>query len=275
MKRGMPLISQPNLRAALRAALLAVGITAVLCAGPVLADESSAADPRVLPPNSTPFELSYPEWHTAYWNWVMSIPAEINPSLQADDDSDVGPTPTLVPWVGPFDASVGQMGHVWFLPETHGWDVVRNAVIPAGTPLCVCLQSYLVWGWPNVPPAVAAFTTYANDVMDTAEATCEIDGVPVNDLDRYTAVSPVTPMVLPENNLPGLDAGPYGMMIDFGTFLLLAPLPVGEHTIHWNAAFTLLPPPPPPGGPPPPEPPYPRASQDVTYRITVVPRQAP
>lgn len=258
MKREMSLISRPNLRSALRAALLAVGITAVLCAGPVLADESRAADPRVLPPDSTAFGLSYAEWHTAYWNWVMSIPAEINPSLHADDESDVSPVPSIVPWVGDFDASVGQTGHVWFLPETHGWDVVRYAVIPAGTPLCVCLQSYLVRGWPDVPPAVAAFTAYVNDLMDTAEATCEIDGVPIENLDRYTAVSPVTP-------------APQGMMIDFGTFLLLAPLPVGEHTIHWNASFTLLPAPPPPGSPPPPPPPYPRGSQDVTYHITVVP----
>lgn len=248
---------------------LAAGILAALCGALLWAGEGGGNNPGVLPPNSTPFDLSYPEWHVAYWNWVMSIPAEVNPSLHADDEDDAGPI--LTPWVGDFDASVGQTGPVWFLPGTHGWDVVRDATIPAGTPLCVCLQSYLVSGWPNVPPAVAAFTNYMNEVMDTAEATCEIDGVPVNNLDLYTAVSPATPLVLPENNMRGAPPGYSGMMIDFGTFLLLAPLPVGQHTIHWHAEFTLLPPPPPPGSPPPPPPPYPRGSQDVTYHITVVP----
>lgn len=248
---------------------LAAGILAALCGALLWAGEGGGNNPGVLPPNSTPFDLSYPEWHVAYWNWVMSIPAEVNPSLHADDEDDAGPI--LTPWVGDFDASVGQTGPVWFLPGTHGWDVVRDATIPAGTPLCVCLQSYLVSGWPNVPPAVAAFTNYMNEVMDTAEATCEIDGVPVNNLDLYTAVSPATPLVLPENNMRGAPPGYSGMMIDFGTFLLLAPLPVGQHTIHWHAEFTLLPPPPPPGSPPPYPPPYPRGSQDVTYHITVVP----
>jgi len=238
------------------AGLLILTVAAALCVGSVRAQEGNAGNPGVLPLGSTPFGMSYAEWHTAYWNWLMSIPADTNPSYHVSGD---------------FDASVGQTGHVWFLPGTHGWDVVRDATIPSGTPLCVSLQSYLVWGWPNVPPAVAAFSNYLTQVADTSAVSCEIDGVPVDNPDLYTGVSPATPMVLPEDNLPGYPAGTYGMKMDFGSFLLLAPLSVGQHTLHWHAEFTLLPAPPPPGSPPPPPPPYPRASQDVTYLITVVP----
>ena len=59
------------------------------------------------------------------------------------------------------------------------------------------------------------------------------------------------------------------MMVDDGYYLILAPLSVGTHTIHWTSSLTLVP----YWNPwdPPREPPFPQGSQEVTYHITVVP----
>jgi hypothetical protein len=98
---------------------------------------------------------------------------------------------------------------------------------------------------------------------------CEIDGIAVQNLERYRDQSPAVPMVLPENNMVGLPPGQYGMMVDDGYYLVLAPLSVGTHTIHWISTMVLI-----PYWDPwqdPPAPPYPQVGQEVTYHIAVVP----
>jgi hypothetical protein len=57
-------------------------------------------------------------------------------------------------------------------------------------------------------------------------------------------------------------------MVDEGYYLMLAPLFVGEHTIHWSATMGLIPlwmP-----GEPVPDPPYPATAQDLTYNLPVL-----
>lgn len=257
-------------KATLCTVCLATGILAALCSGLLWAGDGNADNPGVLPPDSTPFDMSYPEWHVACIDWTMSIPEATNPMLNADDpeDQDTAARPV---WIGPYDASAGQSGHVWFLAGTYrnGWVVEREATIPAGTRLCIPLQNSLVWGWPPVPAAEAWMRFYLDLLLDTAVISCEIDGVPVNNLQRYRHQSPAVPVVLGEENLFGLPPGQYGMVVDDGYYLVLAPLSVGTHTIHWTAMMDVIP----YWNPwdPAPEPPYDQGLQDVTYHITVVP----
>ncbi len=255
-------------KATLSAVCLAAGILAVFCSGPLRAADQGAQNPGILPPASTPGDLSYPAWHVAWWNWLMSIPEASNPMLNVDDPEDLA-TPAPRPlWLGDYDASAGQSGHVWFLAEAYAV-VEREATIPVGTPLCFPLQNHMVWGWPPVPEAEAWMRFYLALVLDTAEISCEIDGVTVQNLERYRCQSPAVPFVLPENNYQGLPAGEYGMMVDDGYYLILAPLSVGTHTIHWTATMEIIP----YWNPwePAPTSPYPQGLQEVTYRITVVP----
>jgi hypothetical protein len=249
---------------------LVTGMLALLSGGLLWAGEGNAGNPGVLPPDSTPFGMSYPEWHVACIDWTMSIPEAANPMLNADDpeDQDTAARPV---WIGPYDAAAGQWGHVWFLAGTYknGWAVEREATIPAGTPLCIPLQNSLVWGWPPIPAAEAWMRSYLDLLLDTAVVSCEIDGVPVNNLQRYRHQSPAVPVVLGEENLFGLPSGEYGMVVDDGYYLVLAPLSVGTHTIHWTAMMDIIPYWNPwdaaPVGP------FPQGIQDVTYQITVVP----
>jgi len=70
-----------------------------------------------------------------------------------------------------------------------------------------------------------------------------IDGVPVNNLDAYRVESPLFEFgPLPENNylkFLGVDApaGATSPSVDAGVYLLLAPLRVGEHVIHFGGTL--------------------------------------
>ena len=248
---------------------LGAAILVAFCGGPLRAGPGTGNHPGILPPNSTPGDLSYPEWHVAWWNWSMSLPANINPNFQVDNEEDLTAPAPYPLWFGDYDASVGNSGNVWFLAEAYT-TVVRDITIPSGKTLVFPLQNHMAWGWPPEPPEAQAWMRFYLDlVLTTADISCEIDGVPVTNLERYRAQSPAVPMVLHENNLAGLPPGEYGMMVDDGYYLILAPLSVGTHTIHWTSSLTLVP----YWNPwdPPPEPPFPQGSQEVTYHITVVP----
>jgi hypothetical protein len=251
------------------AVCLAAGLLIALTPSPLRA-AGITSNPGVLPPNSTPGDLSYPEWHIACLNWVLSIPADINPLLQVDDEADLAnPAPHPL-WLGDYDASVGQSGHVWILPGAYA-TVVRDATIPAGKTLCLPLLNQVVLGFPPIPAAEAFYRSYVKLVLDTATISCEIDGVPVNDLGQYRHQSPAAPLILSEDNMLGLPPGPRGMIVDDGYYLILAPLSVGTHTIHWKSTVDIIPLWNPQWGETQPPPPYEERTQEVTYNITVVP----
>jgi hypothetical protein len=57
-------------------------IVAILCAAAVaslLVASAGNSNPGVLPINSSPHGMSYGSWTAAWWQWVLSIPADTNP----------------------------------------------------------------------------------------------------------------------------------------------------------------------------------------------------
>ncbi len=62
--------------------------------------------------------------------------------------------------------------------------MVREATIPAGKTLVVPLLNHVSWGWPPVPEAEAWMRFYVGLVLNTAEISCEIDGVPVRHIEQ-------------------------------------------------------------------------------------------
>jgi hypothetical protein len=78
-----------------------------------------------------------------------------------------------------------------------------------------------------------------------------VDGVALKNLTAYREASVFAGVTLPEDNIFGIDAGTYGPGADGGYYLMLAPLPKGEHVLDFHGtigAFTL----------------------DVTYNMTVL-----
>ena len=272
--KALKLVSSTLLGRTRQAKLCGVGLGAAIlvafCGGPLRAATGSGNNPGILPPGSTPGDLSYPDWHVAFMNWILSIAATNNPLLNVDDVADLTNAAPHPLWVGPFDASVGQSGNVWFLPGGYA-TVVREATIPAGKTLVVPLLNQVVLGWPPIPAAEAFYRSYVKLVMDTAAIACEIDGVPVRNLEHYRDQSPAAPVFLAENNMLGLPPGPFGMIVDDGYYLILAPLSVGTHTIHWTYTIDIIPLWNPQAGESQPPGPYAEGTAEITYHITIVP----
>lgn len=72
-------------------------------------------NPGVFPPDSRPYNLSYGDWSSKWWQWAQSIPEENSPT--GDETGE--------------KYSQDQSGPVWFLAGTRGGSAVRDCTIPA------------------------------------------------------------------------------------------------------------------------------------------------
>lgn len=247
----------------------------MLCAllGPVagLAKDQPGkkANPGVLPPQSRAFGATYGEWAARWWQWMGPIPAEISPGWDT---------------TGEF-AATDQSGHVWFLadcaPFLLGPDdsITRRCDIPAGKalffPVCALpwatIPGYdypiqdppidpVEWTLENLDWIRALMASYKDGV---SEMFCEIDGRRIQNLEGYNVETPVFGMYGEDTGWP-TDPCYYDACIGDGVYLMLAPLPVGQHTIHFRVVQWL-----PWFSPETPEG-YTRYV-DVTYDLTIVP----
>jgi len=188
-------------------------------------------NPRVLPPNSVPYGKTYAEWGAAWWQWALSIPAARNP---------------VSDHTGQF-CDQGQSGPVWFLAGTFGFSTERSCTVPAGKALFFPLVNRISGAGvgsceptkPGVACDVDAFIRSALDFLarvDILEA--EVDGVPLQDLAQYVALSTPFAVTLPSGAVFGLPAGKFAPHIASGYWLMLAPLPSGQHTIRFRGGIT-------------------------------------
>jgi hypothetical protein len=197
---------------------------------------AQSGNPPVLPPGSQPYGASYSQWSAAWWNWAASIPAASNPILDSTGEN----------------AAQGQAGPVWFLAGNFGGTSTRNVTVPAGKALFIPLLNTAYLGFPcderNLPGCEIdeAFEA-ANDIdsllsfiapsMDGAALGCEIDGVAVQNLTGYRVESSTIYSVsLPDQNIFGLPPGSYHPVADTGYYVMIAPLPRGNHIIHFTGA---------------------------------------
>jgi hypothetical protein len=198
--------------------------------------EKGNPNPNIMPPQSKLGGKSYGEWAAACWQWVFSIPADRNPILDTTGE----------------DAAVGQSGNVWFLIGTwagpDAGPVVRRVTVPTGKALFFPIFN-AVWvntpeteaDWEVYPDAKADAIDWCRDYVDAAiEAglSCEIDGRAVRDIASYRCQAPNFAVNFPEDNVwqnYGVLGGIHPNSIDDGVYLMLAPLPPGEHTVHFKA----------------------------------------
>jgi hypothetical protein len=195
-------------------------------------------NPGVIPPDARYHGLTYSEWQARWWQWVFSLPAANNPILPGGN------------------VLQGQTDHVWFLTGVFGTEV-RDITIPAGTALFVPIvntECSTIEPPPFHGDNEAELRACAKAFIDsTSGLACEIDGASLQNLSAYRHQSPLYMFgPLPEDNLLGVPAGTTALSVDDGIYLLLTPLPVGDHTIHFTGTFAEL------------------GTIDTTYHITVV-----
>jgi hypothetical protein len=231
-------------------AAAAVAALALVLASAALAGGGNQGNPGILPPQSNPHGQSYGEWGAAWWNWALNLPPDAK-----------------VLWAqGPYDASVGQSGSVWFLAGTIGdpTPYVRYCTIPPGKALFFPIWNYIcgsaVWDCKPTNPDVdcnldGLLALAAERVGEVTSLQANIDGVPVQNPWAYVAELPSALTVVEGGllNSWGVDAGTYSPNVTAGFCLMLAPLSVGSHTIHFAAAVKGEP------------------ALDITYHITVKP----
>lgn len=184
-------------------------------------------NPGVLPPDKTAFGMSYGEWGAAWWNWAFSSPVEDNPLTDTTGEN----------------CDTNQEGNVWFLAGFLdvfglGGPVERECTVPAGKPLffpiineiCVATEG-------ETAEEMRACANDAVDAVSVVEAS--IDGEALTDLWQYRAESPAFPLVLPEGAILDQFLGLNGVFepaVTDGYWLMLAPLSVGDHVIHFRGA---------------------------------------
>jgi hypothetical protein len=196
----------------------------------------------VLPPHANYKGLSYNEWEAKWWQALLAIPV-----VDGDHPFFTG---------GVFGGEKGVM----FLSGVGGPTTVE-ITIPAGTALffpvlnteCSVAEPDPFHG--ETEPELRAC---ANGHIDnTSGRFAEIDGVPVKNLDAYRVQSPLFEFgPLPDANALGLPGGTVSASVDAGYYLLLAPLSVGEHVIHFGGTFDEF-----------------SFTVDTTYKIKVMPHK--
>ena len=222
---------------------LGLAILAVAFTAPVYAD---SANPKV-------HGKTVGNWGHAWWQWVVNVPTAVNPIILD----------------GNIDCSVGQSGKVWFLAGNFSGGfgeanpAERTCTVKKNRALFFPL--FNAFKWTPLDPAIPEDCTNKKDCRAAASAdidkisswTCTIDGVPcVWTKQIVRAQSDAKPVNLKAGGIATTDFG-YApgirkIAVSDGYWVMLDPLPEGEHTLHFTATQTAT-----------------GFALDVTYHLTV------
>jgi len=227
--------------------------TIAIVVGLVVLAVPSAMAQSVIPPSSVAYGRTYSEWSAAWQQWALSIPVAHHPLF------DNG------------DCSVGQSGPVWFLggkfcalnnPNCGTTHVVRSCSVPTGTALYIPILnaewSVLEMNDPKFQIADLR-SLAASNIDGTANLSFDIDGAKVPRLKKdFRVQSTAFVFTIPDDNLfNAVGEGPYPGGANFpglddGVYVMLAPLPVGAHKIHFHGSMPAF-----------------NFTLDITYNVTV------
>lgn len=208
--------------------------------GAIALDLASARtnNPRIVPIQSLRHGMTYGEWAGAWWAWAVGIPAATNPILDA---------------TGEF-GDIDQEGSAWFLAGTFGGPAERTLTIPPGKSLFFPLLNSLWWAPDDLESAAFAVEVelglnpddFTDEELialaaiwavtfDELEMTCTVDGVELSNLEQYFAESPgfqITDTDLTDDL--GTPISQPNTAVAAGYWIMLRPLPIGEHTIRFT-----------------------------------------
>jgi hypothetical protein len=182
---------------------------------------------------------TYSELSARWWQWLLSIPAAVNPNLD----------PTGA------NCALEQHDDVWFLAGGFGGTIERSCTIPAGKPIFFPLVNNIAFK-PNGKETLLDLRELASLFIDSvAEIECKMDNVACfEDRSEFRVRSPSFTVIAPPKGLvpPGQLTlpGNTDSIVSDGYWLLLEPPDPGSHKIHFKvtAGEFLL---------------------DVTYNLTV------
>jgi serine/threonine protein kinase len=194
--------------------------------------------PNLVPPGDARLNgKTYEQWAAAWWRWVMEMPltnsaGAIHPSYYDSPRFDVTESQTSDMWFlgGPFLASPS------------AGTIRRSCQIPTGKALffplfnveCSSIEAPPFYGaTAETQAALAQF--WADRIVNLF---CELDGIPLSNLDAYRVQSPQISINAPTPWLFGKTGGK-GTSSGNGYFVFLAPLAPGTHTLHFGGALSF------------------------------------
>jgi hypothetical protein len=209
----------------------------------VFANDDDRERVKIFDRDSVVYGRTYSDWNAAWQQWADSIPTANHPLF------DNG------------DCSVGQSGPVWFLGRKFvavggagSYDnVVRYCNVPAGKALYVAIynaeDSVLEETTPGLShlPQIGELRAVAAAEMDGVTSLgMQVDGENIRDIkERFRMQSPAFGFTVPADNFftaigeGPFKAGTYFPGVDDGYYVMVAPLPIGHHTIHFHGAAGL------------------------------------
>lgn len=182
------------------------------------AQNVSSKSAEIFSPDSHPYNLTYGDWSAKWWQWAESIPLDKSPF----DD------PT-----GHRCGTSQNDSNVWFLAGTLGGDAVRTCEIPAGKAVMfTVINVQCNFFVDKVSKNEADLRKCAKDDQDTVNVlNATVDGKVVENIDQFRTQSPLFNLTFPPNNVAGVAPGTTQAISD-GWFIILKPLPSGQHQIR-------------------------------------------
>ncbi|MHC4109501.1 MAG: hypothetical protein ACYSUY_00400 [Planctomycetota bacterium] len=178
------------------------------------------------------FGKTYSEWSAEWLLWAAKIPADQNPLFGE----------------GEVDISIGQEGKVWFLAGSWVGPVERIGEVPQGKALFFPIFNLWAYNGPGETYTEEELRDIAVSYVDLVDdVNCTVDGA--SSAISYPTVRQQSPAFGYTSEL----LGDTELAVSDGYFVMLPPLPVGEHVVHFDGGITDI-----------------GWLQDVTYYITVV-----
>jgi hypothetical protein len=187
-------------------------------------------NPGIIPPNAKYRGFTYGEWSAMWWQAAFATPV-----VGGDHPLFSG---------GAFQGPKGMLFLAGVFADPDDPAVVE-ITIPAGTPLFFPIINTSCSVYEPDPfhgDDEDELRDCANGHMDnTSDLFAEIDGKPVKKINAYRTESPLFVWgPLPEDNILGAPEGTTSPSVDAGFYLLVKPLPVGEHVIEFGGTFDLF-----------------------------------
>lgn len=176
-------------------------------------------------PHSKPFGISYGEWTVRWWQWLLSIPNDLNPALDE---------------TGKYAKLNQSDPNVWFLAGTYtGNSAHRKCVISPSKAILFPVINYETnpLEFPALRSESALVETVIHDIDDIVNPEAIVDGQKVPAY-RVRSDPPTFPIELPRNNFFHVPGGGVTRAASDGYWVFLKPLAIGEHDIHFAGSCT-------------------------------------
>jgi hypothetical protein len=175
---------------------------------------------KVFGPDAKPYGLTYGHWVVKWWQWLVSIPLEVNPCI--DNDGKYVSTNQTDP-------------HVWFLSGTLGGNAVnRICTVPFGKSILFPVINYEMNSVekPELKTDLDLMKHVRQDEDDIVNLGALIDGqnVPIY---RIQSDPIMFPLSIPVNNTFNVRGGVTTRATSDGYWVFLESLPLGSHNIFF------------------------------------------